>query len=111
MAVSDVSAKKNIVPANKELEEFLNALGVYSYEYKDKQNGEGRHISTMAQDLEKTEIGKSMVETREDGLKQVNYGKGFAVMLASNALLNHKYNQLEAKLKNAILTNLKNKRK
>lgn len=109
--VSDEKAKTNIAPGNKELEEFLDALGVYSYEYKNKEHGEGRHYSTMAQDLEKSKIGKTMVETRPDGIKQVNYGRGFAVMLASNALLNHKYNALETKLKKAIGESLKAKRR
>lgn len=109
--VSDVRAKENIKDANKELEDFLNALNVYSYEYKDKADGEGRYVSPMAQELEKSELGKSMVVERSDGKKTVDYARGFGTMLASQALLNHKYKQLEKKLTNAVLHSLNQKRK
>jgi hypothetical protein len=107
--VSDINAKTNITPAEAELTEFLNALGIYSYEYKDKNNGEGRRISPMAQEIEKSQLGKAAISTNPQGYKQVDYGKLAGTQLAALALLNHKYNKLEAQLKSAILTGLKAK--
>ena len=110
-STSDIAAKTNVRPADKDLEEFLNALGVYKYEYKDKKYGEGERISPMAQEIEKTQLGASAISTNPEGYKQVDYGKLAGTQLAALALLNHKYNALEAKLKQAISTNLKNRKK
>lgn len=43
----------------------------YSYEYKDPKNGEGRYVGPMAQDLEKTPAGRSVVEDGPNG-KQID---------------------------------------
>lgn len=80
---------------------FLDKLQAYSYEYKkgakDMEGaGEGRHLSVMAQDLEKAgPVGKSMVEQDENGNKVVDYGKGFGAILASQAQLNERLSQIE----------------
>lgn len=47
----------------------------YSYEYKDPSApgaAPGRHFGPMAQDLEKTPAGKSVVETGPNGMKRIN---------------------------------------
>ncbi len=108
---SDVRAKEHISDAKGELQEFLDHLGVYSYEYKDKTHGEGRYISPMAQEFEKSKLGAQAVETGPDGLKKVNYGRLIGVQSAALALLNHKYNALEEKFNTAVKTNLKNRKK
>lgn len=80
---------------------FLDKLQAYSYEYKKGAKGmegagEGRHLSVMAQDLEKAgPVGKSMVEQDENGNKVVDYGKGFGAILASQAHLNERLSQIE----------------
>lgn len=109
--VSDERAKENITPAQAELEEFMNALGVYSYEYKDKADGEGRYISPMAQEFEKSQLGAQAVVETPEGKKMVNYGRLMGVQTAALALLNHKYNTLEQKFNEAMKTNLKNRKK
>lgn len=82
---------------------FLDKLTAYSYEYKQgqKQNpnaGEGRYLSVMAQDLEKAgPVGQSMVQENEQGVKQVDYGKGFGAILAAQVQLNERLQQLESK--------------
>lgn len=94
---SDVNLKENIEPADAEIEEFLSEIGAHSYKYKNPEtHGQGRFVSPMAQELEKTELGKSMIEERPDG-KYVNYARGFGVMLAAQAMLNRKLNELLAK--------------
>jgi len=107
---SDVNAKTNIQHADKDLKEFLDALGIYSYEYKDKQYGEGSRISPMAQEIESSPLGKQAISVNKEGYKQVDYGKLKGVELASLAMLNQKCNELEKKLKSVIQTNMKKRK-
>lgn len=98
---SDEDKKKNIESGNGEINKFLDALGAHSYEYKDdmKDNplgGEGEFVSPMAQELEKSKLGKSMVKDTPDG-KVVDYGKGFGAILAAQAMLNDRLKKLEKK--------------
>ena len=97
--VSDRNAKTNIEPAKKDLTQFLGKLGVHKYEYKDPANGEGEFVSVMAQELEKTKLGKSAVEMRPDGLKQIQYGRLSGITLAATALLHQRLGEIEKKLK------------
>jgi hypothetical protein len=96
--VSDEKAKTNIMPANN-LNEFLSHLTANSYTYKNKEHGEGTFFSPMAQDLEKSKLGKTMVETRPDGLKQINYGRGFGIITAAQALMHQRLSNIEKALK------------
>jgi len=95
---SDRNSKKNVEDASPQ--SFLDALKAYSYDYKDPSKpgaGEGRHLSVMAQDLEKAgPVGRSMVKNTPEG-KVVDYGKGFAAMLASQVYLNEKLKKSESK--------------
>ena len=102
---SDKSSKMNAYSDKNIKKDFLDKLEAYTYEYKDKYKkdpraGEGRHMSVMAQDLEKAgPIGKNMVDEDVDGVKMVNYAKGYGAVLAAQAHLNKRLNQLEKKLK------------
>ncbi len=75
---------------------FLDALKPYAYKYKKGTGeGDGVHMSVMAQDLEKAgPVGKSMIEETPQG-KTVNYGKGFGAILAAQADLNQRLKQIE----------------
>lgn len=110
-AYSDVNVKQNIESGDAQLQDFLNSLNAYSYEYIDPKYGEGRRISPMAQEIEKTPLGKAAISTSPEGYKMVDYGKLGGTMLASLALLNHKYEELESKLKKSIMAGLKSKGK
>lgn len=103
IAASDENVKKDIKKgsATDKIEEFLGALKSYDYKYKDKQangkeNPEGEVTSVMAQDLEKSDLGKQMVKDGPDG-KEVDYGQGLAAMLAGIAELNERTKKLEKK--------------
>lgn len=111
MAASDIQLKQQIQPGQNELQDFLNSLGVHSYEYKDEKYGEGRRISPMAQEIEQTPLGQAAISTNAEGYKMVDYGKLGGTMLASLALLNHKYNELETQLKTSLKASLKAKGK
>lgn len=94
-SISDRRAKKDIKKADGEIREFLSALSAESYEYKNKSHGEGRFVSPMAQDLMKTPIGRSMVEKTPDGILAVNYGRGLGAILAAQASLNKRLDEIE----------------
>lgn len=97
---SDKTSKKEIRSAvEDEMADFLNQLHPYEYSYKDPElsgRGYGRFVSPMAQDLEKTDLGQSAVKETSQG-KMVDYGKLGGVMLASQAYLNERLNELEGK--------------
>lgn len=88
--------------SDKKVKEFVDGQKAYDYEYKPQYKdeplaGEGRYVSPMAQDLQKTELGKSMVTKGPDGKLVVDYGKGFGTIVAAQAYLNERLNELEAK--------------
>ena len=106
-AMSDKKSKTNMEAySDKNIKkDFLDKLEAYTYEYKNKYKkdpraGEGTHMSVMAQDLEKAgSIGKSMVQSNEEGIKQVDYAKGYGAILAAQAHLNKRLDELESKKK------------
>lgn len=83
--ISDENAKTNIEPkkyAMDEIESFLKVLKPSTYEYKDSKHGTGEKMGVMAQDLEKSKIGKTMVDTAPDGTKMVDTNKAIGAILA-----------------------------
>ena len=101
-AFSDKNLKKNIKKAKdkdlmnpKEIDGFLNDLYAYQYNYKDSNHGAGKQVGVMAQDLEKTQLGKQMVEDTPEG-KQINAAKGLGLAMASQARLNQRLNSIGA---------------
>lgn len=101
-SISDRMEKK--VKSSLDLKkDFLDKLQAYKYEYKNPNKpgaGHGEFVSVMAQDLEKAgPLGKSMVKDMQDGTKMVDYGKGFGAILAAQAHLNKRLDELENKSK------------
>lgn len=103
MDYSDKSTKKEIDNAiDDKLKNFLSNQHAYEYEYKDEYKdmpgaGHGRFVSPMAQDLAKTDLGKSAVKPDPNGKLQVDYGKLGGIMMASLAYLNERLNEVESK--------------
>lgn len=90
--LSDVNAKEDFSDPAPALEEFLESAEPAEYSYKPEHGGDGgRHISPMAQGLERSAIGRSMVRETPVG-KVVDYGKSFGAVLASLSHLNKKLN-------------------
>lgn len=89
---SDERAKENV--SEFDVNRFLNSLTGHQYTYKDPTMGEGIQTSVMAQALEKTPEGRALVK-EIDGVKFVDYGKAFGLLLASLVQLNKKVNELE----------------
>jgi hypothetical protein len=87
-AASDKTLKEDVDPTKNRLDEWLGKLQSYDYNYKnpnEEGTSEGRKTSVMAQDLEKSEIGKDMVFDRADGKKMVDYGKALPALVAAVA--------------------------
>jgi hypothetical protein len=105
LALSDENMKEEVKAskddAGKLVESFMDALKSYSYKYKKesdgasgKKNPEGEVTSVMAQDLEKSELGKKMVQDTPKG-KVVDYAQGMAPLFAAIAELNERTKKLE----------------
>jgi hypothetical protein len=93
---SDERIKKNIKDGDDKLDKFLSAIGSKSYEYKDPKFGAGTYVSPMAQELEKTELGKHMVTDTPEG-KMVSYGRIVGTVLSAQAMLHRRLKELEGK--------------
>mgnify|MGYP003145819014 CR=1 FL=1 len=96
MMPSDRRVKKKIKPAKTKVQDFLDSLKAYSYEYKKPDSPGARHgemLGVMAQDLEKTTLGKQFVRDTPAG-KFVDMGQGLAAILASQAYLNDRVKTL-----------------
>lgn len=86
--------KKTTDSALKAVDEFLKSVEPYQYEYKNSDDTV--HNGIMAQDLEKSSIGKQMVVDTPNG-KVVDYGQGFSAMMASIAELDKKVSKMQKK--------------
>lgn len=76
--------------------DFLAGIKPEMYNYKNPQHGAGTYISPMAQDLEKTELGKSMVINTPEG-KMVDYSRAAGTLMAAQANLHKRLAELESK--------------
>lgn len=96
---SDKDIKKDIKP--NDAKDFLDKLKAYDYNYKNPEKpgqSEGRKTGVMAQDLEKSKMGKQMVEDTPEG-KMVNMAEGYGAVLAAQANLNKRLKEIESKMK------------
>lgn len=83
-------------------QKFLDALKPYEFNYKDEPAGTEPTAGIMAQDLEKTRLGRQMViQDAATGVKQVDFGRGFGALLAGQAELNKRLASIEGARKAA----------
>lgn len=78
--LSDQRMKSDLYPIREELDELMASMNPKSFSYvgrKDTQYG------VLAQDVEKSTIGKSLVHEDKNGIKYINSTKALAVILAS----------------------------
>lgn len=94
---SDINAKENIEPVKtKDLNELLDNVTGYNYDYKEpEKHGDGKQTGIMAQDLEKSKLGKQFVQEDQEGTKRIDYGQMAGTLLASQAELNERLKALE----------------
>jgi len=96
-AFSDKNVKKDIDnPSTKDIREMLDKIEAFTYKYKNSEHGEGKQMGVMAQDLEKSKLGKEFVKDTEQG-KVVDYGKMASTMAASLADISKRLDKVEGK--------------
>ena len=96
-ALSDEEQKSEVRDDPRGITEMLDQLHAHEYRYKDPSQpgaGEGTFVSPMAQELEKTQLGKSFVKQTPQG-KMVDYGHMAGTMLAGEAMLHERVTKLE----------------
>lgn len=93
---SDRRLKKDIKRSKEDLDEFMDALRSYRFKYKNQSHGKGEHAGVMAQDVEKSSVGKDMVLETPVG-KALDMRKGFSALMAGQARLNERLRELEGK--------------
>lgn len=96
-AACDINLKKEITPADDIIEEVLSVLQPYSYGYYDEKHGKGRFVGIMAQDAEKAQAGKWLVEDTPDG-KFIDMRKAMGLSLAAAAYERKQRLALEARI-------------
>jgi hypothetical protein len=83
---SDRRVKTDIREASKEdLKELQSKLTPYIFKYKDAIFGKGDFVGVMAQDLEKSKLGRTLVFTDSDGVKKIDLKRTLSLLLASLA--------------------------
>jgi hypothetical protein len=96
---SDVRAKTAIDDGSGSVRRLLTSLQPAAYRYRDPaQHGAGRHVGIMAQDLERTPEGASMVSDTPQG-KTIDGGKLTGAIAAATADLNRRIEELEREKK------------
>lgn len=86
MMFSDERLKTNIQPIAKEdLNEMKSFLKAFHFNYTEKEFGEGDWMGVMAQDLEKSKLGKCLVVENEHGHKMLDTRKVMSLFLATMA--------------------------
>lgn len=80
---SDERVKENISEVTKdEIKELKETLKAFKFTYKDSIHGDGDHVGVMAQDLEKSKLGKTLVFDDKDGVKKIDTNKAICLLLA-----------------------------
>ncbi len=97
--LSDKTQKKDVKSATKSVNSFLEALAAREFAYKNASApgaAPGQRVGVMAQDLEKSKLGKSMVKSGPAG-KSVDIAQALGASLAANAELHKRVKKLENK--------------
>ena len=88
---------------DEEVDEFLSALAPKSYEYTeeaiDKGAPTGRKSGVMAQDMQKSKLGKQLVKETPEGDLKVDSNMALSALMAAGANANKRLKALENKSK------------
>lgn len=86
LAFSDERTKTDIAEVSREdIAEMKRHLKPYTYKYKLTEHGEGEFLGVMAQDLEKSKLGRSMIVEDANGFKQIDLHRAVSILLAAVA--------------------------
>jgi hypothetical protein len=93
---SDKNVKKDIELAPELIDDFLSELTGYKYSYKDPEKyGKGERLGVMAQDMDKSRMGKEATLIDGEGVERIDPSKALSAILASVGRLNDRIDQLE----------------
>ena len=85
-----------MLPSREAAARAIEKAPAYSYEYRDPERfGEGRYIGPMAQDLEKTPEGKSVVKEAPDGTKMIDTSRLSLLNTAALSQMQERIDELE----------------
>lgn len=96
---SDRRAKKNVHRADSDIAELLKTIKPYGYRYKDPKapgSAAGPQFGPMAQDLEKSKAGKSLVHNTASG-KKVDPNHGLLTALAALGNIDKRLKKIEGR--------------
>ncbi|MBP9693174.1 MAG: tail fiber domain-containing protein [Alphaproteobacteria bacterium] len=80
---SDKRVKENISEVTREeIKELKETIKAVKFNYKDSSYGDGDFVGVMAQDLEKSKLGKTLVFEDKDGVKKIDTNKAISLLLA-----------------------------
>jgi hypothetical protein len=80
----DRRLKTDVEKVSKEdLAELKSCIKAYRFRYRDEKRGIGEYIGPMAQDLQKSKLGRDLVIKDKDGNLTVDVGKTMMLVLAS----------------------------
>lgn len=86
LTMCDERLKTNIKEVSKEdLDEMKKHLKAYAFNYISDEYGKGDWIGVMAQDLEKSKLGKTLVVENEKGQLMIDTNKVMTLFLATMA--------------------------
>ncbi len=95
--MSDERNKTNIEDGTAPVRSLLGALKPRAYDYKNPEaDGRGRHVGIMAQDLERSPMGREMIIETPRG-KMIDMRKATGGLLAAVADLHGRLGQVEAR--------------
>lgn len=100
-ALSDEREKTATARDPEEVQRMLDQLAAYSFKYKNPEAPgamPGQRMGIMAQDLERSPLGRQFVRETPDGTKQVDFGSMAGTQLAASAMLNERLDRHESML-------------
>jgi hypothetical protein len=96
--MSDETQKEQVTDASGKLTDFMSKIGAHSYKYKNPEvDGQGIYTTPMAQELQKTELGKQAVIETPRGL-MVDYARLGGVNLAAVSVVHREQQKLAAQV-------------
>lgn len=96
MSGSDERIKTEVQESDGYVIDALNKLKAYTYKYRESKYGEGKRVGVMAQDLEKSYVGKLIVTEDKQGIKHIDDKKAISFLLAAVAELSKKLDQVSS---------------
>jgi hypothetical protein len=97
---SDKDIKKDIKPPTEDdIDDFLEAVKPMLFKYKRADGAKGKtpgeHLGVIAQELEKTNVGKSLVVDTPEG-KAIDLPSTMGTLLAASARMHDRITELES---------------